>query len=492
MTSQIPEIIFYKNKSNITYSEPLRSFLMNLRPVPKFMAVRTSLWRGYICTWKIEDGKLWLIELQGILINDEVVAMENFFPENAGMVFAKWFTGAISIPQGRVVRYSQFSSSNDYESSIIIEVKDGKVKNEKLVRNPYLKEELENYESIEFIEDDLNPHEKINNKFPLKSGFSRKYFPYKPSILESKIQSQTIEKALFAYFDKRDDEEIIKQYLEEKFPDELNSKNEFNTIWLACAKADLDYLRKSCPAEIKKRHRAIHDFVINRAIDVSWKAEGRHFVNEWAKEPRVFHYWEADTREMLQPYLAVLHWLRSILPLIPSADCLVISILADDLELLEDLLKLGVDPNVQDVDGRSPLVEACGRSWGMPFWQRLLHARVYVDSVDSAGNTPLLAAVMASVPCDNISVEAFTSLLHQGATIDLARSKDLSTPLMQAVSLNKPSYVRQLLEAGANPYLKNSDKKNALDLMFKDSRTRFRLAKVFEDVYARRWHQKHL
>ena len=162
------------------------------------------------------------------------------------------------------------------------------------------------------------------------------------------------------------------------------------------------------------------------------------------------------------------------------------------------LLDMGVDPSaVVDRWGWSPLLAAVsggylsvakllarrGASWDVRsttgetplllavFYQRpnvlryLLRRGVALDGVDDGGRSPLhYAARGRSVHTATYasSVECVELLLRYGAQVDVA-DDDGNTPLMLAAERGYPDIVRTLLAAGADPELRNTDGRRALD-----------------------------
>lgn len=134
MTIQIPEKIIYKDKESLLYSEPMRSFFRKRKNLPKFKFISTRLWRCYIATWKIENNKLWLSNIEGILNNGEAASIKAFFPDSAEMVFASWFTGVLNLPQGKPILCKTIYGTA-HEKSLLIFVKNGQVQLEKIIDN---------------------------------------------------------------------------------------------------------------------------------------------------------------------------------------------------------------------------------------------------------------------------------------------------------------------------------------------------------------------
>ena len=61
MTLQVNDKIILEGKELPLLSRPLWSYYLPGRPLPEFEAPMTACWRGYIGTWKIEKGRLYLV-----------------------------------------------------------------------------------------------------------------------------------------------------------------------------------------------------------------------------------------------------------------------------------------------------------------------------------------------------------------------------------------------------------------------------------------------
>ena len=67
----------------------------------------TSLSRGYRGTWHVQDGKLWLVELDIVNVGvggDLVPGLAYMFPSATGPVLADWFTGEVVCPLGALLQ----------------------------------------------------------------------------------------------------------------------------------------------------------------------------------------------------------------------------------------------------------------------------------------------------------------------------------------------------------------------------------------------------
>ena len=125
MTMQIPDTVIYNDAAYETgaYCADLLKPYLEKHHIELF-ADCSALWRGYIATWKIENGMLYLTEIYanaiGVkghikgnestvkghikgnestiqsLLSDEAVGMDYLFP-NQSKVFADWYSGILPI-----------------------------------------------------------------------------------------------------------------------------------------------------------------------------------------------------------------------------------------------------------------------------------------------------------------------------------------------------------------------------------------------------------
>lgn len=67
--------------------------------LPRFHPFSSACWRGYIATWSIEDGKLYLTNFAAKDRGRADLAMHDVF--GADRLFAFWFSGELSSPYGK-------------------------------------------------------------------------------------------------------------------------------------------------------------------------------------------------------------------------------------------------------------------------------------------------------------------------------------------------------------------------------------------------------
>lgn len=73
MTAQASEALIYKAEKHSLCSNPLGPFLESSLSSVDFCSTSTALWRGYIGTWTIEGGRLYLTKLKGFIQHEQKV-----------------------------------------------------------------------------------------------------------------------------------------------------------------------------------------------------------------------------------------------------------------------------------------------------------------------------------------------------------------------------------------------------------------------------------
>jgi hypothetical protein len=119
------------------YTNPLEPFLQeNPGKLPKSDVISTGLWRGYVATWEVKDRMLLLVDVQ-ILHSEKKPGESGFstefksvmaqmFPENKA-VAARWFSGNIIVPDGKLVNYVHMGYASTYEKYILLRIENGAV-----------------------------------------------------------------------------------------------------------------------------------------------------------------------------------------------------------------------------------------------------------------------------------------------------------------------------------------------------------------------------
>lgn len=125
-------------------STKIKEFYRNFDSNNEYINISTNLWRGYQAFWQLENSKLYLVGLKGILNSDKI--LKATFPENYinGKVWANWFSSIIAIPKDKFLKW------------------DG------IFYRTYFKEEV-----YDFREGTLIQTSSVNNYIHTKNGISR-------------------------------------------------------------------------------------------------------------------------------------------------------------------------------------------------------------------------------------------------------------------------------------------------------------------------------
>ncbi len=133
-TAQFPDVLIYEGKEHSLFSNPLESYYGPDRPRPPFKMWHTANYRGYVATWEIDKGMLYLKKIKARLDGKEV-GLDYLFPGNNGRVAATWFTGKLRVPQGKQLQYVHAGYRSVYEQELILTLKDGKVTDKEVIDN---------------------------------------------------------------------------------------------------------------------------------------------------------------------------------------------------------------------------------------------------------------------------------------------------------------------------------------------------------------------
>ncbi|HMM54214.1 MAG TPA: hypothetical protein PKC23_04240 [Candidatus Desulfobacillus sp.] len=127
MTAQIAERLRYQGEEMALCANPLDDYFDLGGEKPPFVASSTALWRGYVGSWEIVDGRLYLVGLEGLLEDGSEATLASVFPGFPDRVFAHWYSGILRVPQGRQLLYVHAGYNSRYERDLLLEVERGVV-----------------------------------------------------------------------------------------------------------------------------------------------------------------------------------------------------------------------------------------------------------------------------------------------------------------------------------------------------------------------------
>lgn len=138
-TAQFPDYLIYKGETHPIFSNPLESYFDNNNPRPTdvFRFSCTACWRGYIATWKIEAGYLYLVKLvEGTCHSDaKEIPLSTIFSTQQVPVKATWFSGTLRIPQGKTLQYVHMGYKSIYAKDLFMIIEKAKLIKKYVVDN---------------------------------------------------------------------------------------------------------------------------------------------------------------------------------------------------------------------------------------------------------------------------------------------------------------------------------------------------------------------
>ncbi len=135
MTAQIAENLLYEGAKVSMCTEPLNDYFLLSGNYPRFDSNSSALWRGYIGSWEINERRLYLVELEGVLEDGTDVTLGTLFPDFPERVFAHWYSGTIRIPQGKQLRYVHMGYGSTFEQDLFLEIDQGIVTSTRIRNN---------------------------------------------------------------------------------------------------------------------------------------------------------------------------------------------------------------------------------------------------------------------------------------------------------------------------------------------------------------------
>lgn len=133
-TAQVPDLLIVDGKEFALNTNPLESQLEQKQWKPPEEAMTsTANWRGYVATWEVKEGKLFLKEV-AIMVSDpksdgkyrRKVITSDLYPD-VPEVHAAWYTGALIVPDGNMTEYVHMGYGSSFDHYQVFRVRAGQV-----------------------------------------------------------------------------------------------------------------------------------------------------------------------------------------------------------------------------------------------------------------------------------------------------------------------------------------------------------------------------
>ena len=136
-TAQAPDILLLQGKRQALNTNPLSAWLKaNPDRLPRDGVMSSGNWRGYVATWEVAQGKLWLrmVTVKYALEDDsrgypkyeDRDVTDRLFPGRKEIV-AECYSGTLILPTGKLVEYVHMGYGSTYESYKVVWVDRGEV-----------------------------------------------------------------------------------------------------------------------------------------------------------------------------------------------------------------------------------------------------------------------------------------------------------------------------------------------------------------------------
>lgn len=126
MLPQVPERLTYEGKRiDLPFEQPLEAWFEQSGNRPDFAVPHTALWRGYVASWELRKGKLYLTSIEGMLTNGRQATLQTVFPDATGDIFAHWYSGSFRLPEGELPGTICIGYSPVYGRYLVLTIENG-------------------------------------------------------------------------------------------------------------------------------------------------------------------------------------------------------------------------------------------------------------------------------------------------------------------------------------------------------------------------------
>ena len=137
-TAQAPDILLLDGKEQALNTNPLSAWLQGHPDrLPRDGVHSTGNWRGYVATWEISQGRLWLRKVtveyhlgddaKGHSRFEDRDVTDRLFPGQRDIV-AEWYSGTLIVPTGKLINYVHMGYGSTYERYTVVWVDRGEVR----------------------------------------------------------------------------------------------------------------------------------------------------------------------------------------------------------------------------------------------------------------------------------------------------------------------------------------------------------------------------
>ena len=133
-TAQIPDHLLVDGQESQLFAEPLFPYLKQNKDsfgalMKHATQVCSAAWRGYQAKWEIRENQVFLVALFANPCSKESpeIPLAELFPGASSPIPAKWYSGTLRIPQGKMLEYVHMGYQSKYERYLVLTVTDGLV-----------------------------------------------------------------------------------------------------------------------------------------------------------------------------------------------------------------------------------------------------------------------------------------------------------------------------------------------------------------------------
>jgi hypothetical protein len=135
MAAQLPDRVLLNGEYLNLYSNPLEQYWISLNKKKPAFQVFPNCKRGYLADWEIRSEQLFLTGIEGTYKVNFIFfkklfryTLKTLFRRSKNkLVKAKWFSGKLRIPLGKMTLYQHAGYDSRFEKELIVTVDKGNV-----------------------------------------------------------------------------------------------------------------------------------------------------------------------------------------------------------------------------------------------------------------------------------------------------------------------------------------------------------------------------